>query len=416
MEQKTVLDNGLRVVSEELPYFHSVAVGVWLNVGSRDETRDENGLSHFLEHLAFKGTPRRTAFDLAREIDQIGGVCNAFTSKEQTCFHGKVLSEHLPRLVDLLGDMVLHPVCAPQDLEKERQVILEEICAQDDNPEDQVQVAFGRNFWGDNPLGRPILGEADHIAGVSREELLAYRRTTYRPEETVVAAVGRVDHQHLVDLVSTHFQDFTNGIPARERRPASYHPGIYPLARDLEQVYVCLGARGVAAGDARRFTATMLQLILGGNMSSRLFQVIREQLGLAYSIYSFLSFFSDTGLLGVSAGVSPKNLEALLAAVSRELKKLKEEPVLDEELQAAREYLRGSIYLGAEDVDHLMMRLAKNEINFGHYIPLEDIVNGLLKVTPAEIQELARELLRPEDWALTLLGPVAADLSGALDF
>jgi predicted Zn-dependent peptidase len=416
VDQKTVLNNGLRVVSEELPYFHSVAVGVWLNVGSRDESRAENGLSHFLEHLAFKGTPRRTAFDIAREIDQIGGVCNAFTSKEQTCFHGKVLSEHLPRLVDLLGDMVLHPVCAPQDLEKERQVILEEIYAQDDNPEDQVQVAFGRNFWGDNPLGRPILGEAEHIAGVSREELLTYRRATYRPEETVVAAAGRVDHQHLVALVAAHFQDFANGFPGRERHPASYHPGIYPMARDLEQVYVCLGARSVAAGDARRFVATLLQLILGGNMSSRLFQVIREQLGLAYSIYAFLSFFSDTGLLGVSAGVSPKNLEALLAAVSREFKKLKDEAILDEELQAAREYLRGSIYLGAEDVDHLMMRLAKNEIHFGHYIPLEDIVNGLLKVTAAEIQELARELLRPEDWALTLLGPVGSEFSGPLDF
>jgi len=231
-----------------------------------------------------------------------------------------------------------------------------------------------------------------------------------------VAAAGRVDHQHLVALVAAHFQDFANGVPARERHPASYHPGIYPMARDLEQVYVCLGARSVAAGDARRFVATLLQLILGGNMSSRLFQVIREQLGLAYSIYAFLSFFSDTGLLGVSAGVSPKNLPALLAAVSRELKKLKDEAILDEELQAAREYLRGSIYLGAEDVDHLMMRLAKNEINFGHYIPLDDIVSGLLKVTAAEIQEMARELLRPENWALTLLGPVGSDFSGPLDF
>ncbi len=415
MHQKTVLNNGLRVVSEELPYFHSVAVGVWLNVGSRDETRAENGLSHFLEHMAFKGTPRRTAFDIAREIDQIGGVCNAFTSKEQTCFHGKVLSEQLPRLVDLLGDLVLHPVCEPQDLDKERQVILEEIYSQDDNPEDQVQVAFGRNFWGDSSLGRPILGEADHIAGVRREELLSYRQATYRPEQTVVAAVGRVEHQQLVAQVAAHFQGFANGSPTRERQQAFFFPGIYPLARDLEQVYVCLGTRSVAAGDARRFAATMLQLILGGNMSSRLFQVIREQLGLAYSIYSFLSFFSDTGLLGISAGVSPKNLEALLAAVCRELKKLKDEAVSDAELQSAREYLRGSIYLGAEDVDHLMMRLAKNEINFGHYIPLDDIVNGLMKVTPAEIQELSQDLLRPENWALTLLGPVA-DRSIRLDF
>jgi predicted Zn-dependent peptidase len=415
VHQKSVLNNGLRVVSEELPYFRSVAVGVWLNVGSRDETRAENGLSHFLEHLAFKGTPRRTAFDLAREIDQIGGNCNAFTSKEQTCFHGKVLAEHLPRLVDLLGDLVLNPLYQPQDLERERQVILEEIYSQDDNPEDQVQVGFARNFWGDDPLGWPILGEAERIAVVNREELLGYRHATYRPEQTVVAAAGRVEHQHLVALVAGHFDDFANGIPCRERSPASYHPGIYLLPRDLEQVYVCLGARGLAAGDPRRFTATMLQLILGGNMSSRLSQVIREQLGLAYSIYSFLSFFSDTGLLGVSAGVSAKNLEALLAAVCRELKRLKDEAVPEAELQAVREYLRGSIYLGAEDVDHLMMRLAKNDLQFGHYIPLDDIVAGLMKVTAAEIQELARELLRAEDWAMTLLGPVG-DRNLGLDF
>jgi predicted Zn-dependent peptidase len=188
------------------------------------------------------------------------------------------------------------------------------------------------------------------------------------------------------------------------------------MARDLEQVYVCLGARSVAAGDARRFVATLLQLILGGNMSSRLFQVIREQLGLAYAVYAFLSFLSDTGLLGISAGVSPKNLEPLMAAVSGELKKLKIEPVPEAELQAAREYMRSSIYLAAEDLDHLMMRLAKNEINFGHYIPLEEIVAGLMRVTASEIQELAGELCRPENWALTLLGPVAPNFRGPLDF
>jgi predicted Zn-dependent peptidase len=414
--QKSVLTNGLRVVSQALPYFRSVAVGVWLNVGSRDESREENGLSHFLEHLAFKGTPRRTAFEIAREIDQIGGSCNAFTSREQTCFHGKVLAENLPRLVDLLGDMILNPLLQPQDLERERQVILEEIYAQDDNPEDLVQIVFGREFWRDSSLGRPILGEAEHIAAVSREELLAYRQATYHPEETVVAAVGRVDHQQLVDLAAGHFQNFHNGCPPRPRAAASCFPGTYPLSRDLEQVYVCLGARGLAAGDSRRFTATMLQLILGGNMSSRLFQVIREELGLAYSIYSFLSFFSDTGLLGISAGVSPKKLEVLLEAVCRELHKIKVEPVPEAELQAAREFMRGSIYLASEDLDHLMMRLAKNEIYFGHYIPLEDIVNGLLKVNADQIQELARDLLRAENWGTSLLGPLSEDFSRPLDF
>jgi predicted Zn-dependent peptidase len=408
--QKSVLNNGLRVVTEEDPHFHSVAVGVWLNVGSRDEASEENGLSHFLEHLAFKGTPRRSALDIAREIDQLGGSCNAFTSKENTCFHGKVLAENLPRAVDLLSDLVLHPAYQPEDLEKERQVILEEICAQDDNPEDMVQVQFARGFWGDAPFGRPILGEGDHISRVTREQLLAYRGIAYRPETTIVAAAGRVQHQEILDLVASRFEHFHNGSTHRARGPVATHPGIYRVSRDLEQVHVCLGTKGPAAGDEERYAATLLQLLLGGNMSSRLFQLVREELGLAYNIYAFMSFFSDTGLLGVSAGVSPKNLERLIDATYRELKKMKAETVSEEELRAAKEYLRGSIYLHAEDCDHRMMRLAKNEIHFGHYIPLEEIVSGLLQVTAAQIQDLAQELLQPENWALALLGPVEGEM------
>ena len=415
MFQKSVLTNGLRVLTEELPHFHSVSVGVWLNVGSRDEVEAENGLTHFLEHMAFKGTPKRTAYDIAREIDRVGGSCNAFTSKEQTCFHGKVLSEQLPRLVDLLSDLVLNPLYQAPDLERERQVILEEISAQDDNPEDQVQVQFARNFWGDNPFGRPILGEAAHISQVSRENLLDYRGATFRPEQMVVAAAGRVQHQELVDSVGPCFQDFHNGCPARGRQPVATHPGVHLFPRDLEQVHLCMGTRGPAAGDLRRYGATLLQLILGGNMSSRLFQVVREQLGLAYSIYSFLSFFSDTGLLGISAGVTPKNLEPLMSALNQEVKRLKEQAVSEEELQAAQEYLRGSIYLGAEDCEHRMMRLAKNEIHFGHYISLEEIIAGLMAVTPEEIQTMALELFQPENWALALLGPVEGECGG-MDF
>jgi len=241
VHQKSVLNNGLRVVTEEDPHFHAAAVGVWLNVGSRDEALEENGLSHFLEHLAFKGTPRRSALDIAREIDQLGGSCNAFTSKENTCFHGKVLAEHLPRAVDLLSDLVLHPLYQPQDLERERQVILEEICAQDDNPEDQVQVQFARGFWGDDPFGRPILGEEDRISQVTRTQLLAYREIAFRPEGTIIAAAGRVNHQEFLDLLNSRFEHFHNGSPLRPREPVATHPGVYQHARDLEQIYVCLG-------------------------------------------------------------------------------------------------------------------------------------------------------------------------------
>jgi predicted Zn-dependent peptidase len=405
--QKSVLSNGLRIVTEELPYFHSVAVGVWLNVGSRDETGAENGLTHFLEHMAFKGTSRRTVLDIAREIDQLGGMCNAFTTKEQTCFHGRVLAEQLPRLVDLLGDLVLRAHLAAGDLERERQVILEEIYAQEDSPEELVQVHFARNFWGDNAFGWPILGDAKHIAQVCREDLLAYRRRAYRPKATVVAAAGRVRHQELVDLVAAGFQEFTDGTPGRPRQAVSTHPGVYSLARDLEQVNLCLGAPGVAAGDPRRYAATMLQLILGGNMSSRLFQVIREQLGLAYAIQSYVQFFSDAGLVGISAGVSPRNLSAVMTAIRQELKKFTEEKVWEAELTAAQEHLRGSIMLSAEDCEHRMLRLAKNELHFGRYLPLEEIIGGMLQVTAAEILELARELLRPAEWGVALLGPVA---------
>jgi predicted Zn-dependent peptidase len=231
----------------------------------------------------------------------------------------------------------------------------------------------------------------------------------------VVAAAGRLQHEALVDRVGAILADFDNGIPARGRGPAATHPGKYLFPRDLEQVHLCLGTKGVAAGDPRRYGATLLQLILGGNMSSRLFQVVREQLGLAYNIYSFLSFFSDTGLLGIAAGVSRKNLAALLAAVTQELKKLKEQPVLAQELGGAQEYLKGSIYLHAEDCDQRMMRLAKNEINFGHYIPLEEIIAGLMEVTSDEIQELAQEFFRRENWGLTLSGPVEEE-AGGMDF
>jgi predicted Zn-dependent peptidase len=402
------------VVTEELPHFHSVAVGLWLSVGSRDEWEEEQGLSHFLEHMAFKGTPRRDALAIAREADQLGGAMNAFTTKESTCFHARVLAEHLPRIVDLLSDLVLNPVYRVEDLERERQVILEEISAQEDNPEDLIQVQFARHFWKDNSFGRSILGEVEGISRFQREHLLAYRGAIYRPEHIVVAAAGRLTHQELVDLVGPVLENFHNGTPERPRSPVDTHPGAYLFARDLEQVHVCLGTRGLAAADAQRFTATLLNIILGGNMSSRLFQVIRERLGLAYSIYSCLGFFSDTGILEICAGVSPKNLEALLKAVTGELKKLKEEQVALPELRDAQDYLKGSIYLHAEDVEQRMLRLAKNEINFGHYIPLEEVVEGLLKVTLEDVQTLAQDFLQPEKWGMALLGQV--DGGFALDF
>jgi predicted Zn-dependent peptidase len=403
--QKTVLPNGVRVITEAIPHFHSVSLGIWINTGSRDETGPENGLAHFLEHMAFKGTGRRNAYDLAREIDQLGGAANAFTTKENTCFHGKVLADQLPRLYDLLYDIVLNPIYDENDLEKERQVILQEICTLEDTPDEYVHDLFSRCFWGDSAFGRPIMGVADTVDRFSRSLLLDYRQTHYHPERLVIAAAGRLQHQTLVDLATLSFKDFHNGRALPKRETVRTSPGYYHHEDDLEQVHLVLGGKAPSAGSSSRFVATLLNLILGGNMSSRLFQEVRENLGLCYSIYSFLHCFSDTGLLGLGAAVSPENLEILLDTIRKEISKIQHQEVSPAELQAAQDYCRASFYLGAEDSDNRMMRLAKNEINFGHYISYEEIINQLEAVTPKQIIEMAQDLLDLKQWHTVCLGP-----------
>jgi len=405
--RKTVLPNGVRVVSETLPHFHAVSLGIWLTTGSRDETAAENGLAHFLEHMAFKGTLRRTALVLAQEIDQLGGGANAFTTKENTCFHGKVLAEHLPRLFDLLSDIVLQPLYQAEELEKERQVILQEIGNAEDTPDDHVHDLFSRCFWGDSAFGRPIMGQAETVQGFTRDHLLEYRRRHYNPERLVIAAAGRLDHDALVALAETAFASLAPGTQNTHRVPVSSRPGYHHYERDLEQVHLVLGGQAPAAGEASRFVAVLLNLILGGNMSSRLFQEVRENLGLCYSIYSFLNCYSDTGLLGISAAVSPNNLPRLLKTIHREMRRLQQELVSSQELQAALDYSRASFYLGAEDSDNRMLRLAKNEINFGRYLSYEEVISHLAAVTPEQIREMARDCLNLDNWQTVCLGPAA---------
>lgn len=405
MYQKTVLSNGVRVISEAMPHFHSVSLGVWLNTGSRDETGAENGLAHFLEHMAFKGTGRRNAYELAREIDQLGGTANAFTTKENTCFHGKVLADQLPRLYDLLHDIVLNPVYDDNDLEKERQVILQEINNLEDTPDEYVHDVFSRCFWGDSAFGRPIMGDAATVSQFSRPLLQDYRQTHYRPDRLIIAAAGRLQHEALVDLVSASFGNFHNGRTLPERQAVNISPGYYHLEDDLEQVHLVLGGKGPSAGEPSRFVAILLNLILGGNMSSRLFQQVRENLGLCYSIYSFLHCFSDTGLFGIGASVGPDNLEILLDTIRQEVGKLQRLEITAAELKAAKDYSRASFYLGAEDNDNRMMRLAKNEINFGLNITYEEIITHLEAVTREQIIAMARESFDLDQWQTVCLGP-----------
>jgi len=357
--------------------------------------------------MAFKGTGRRNAYELAREIDQLGGTVNAFTTKENTCFHGKVLADQLPQLYDLLHDIVLNPVYDDNDLEKERQVILQEICNLEDTPDEFVHEIFSRRFWGDSSFGRPIMGEADTVNHFSRPLLLDYRRAKYSPDRLIIAAAGRLQHETLVDLAGVSFGSYNNGTAIARREAVNNLPGYYHLEDDLEQVHVVLGGKAPSAGESSRFVATLLNVILGGNMSSRLFQEVRENQGLCYSIYSFLHCFSDTGLLGIGAAVGPENLNILLDTIRQEIKKLQQQVISPAELQAAQDYSRTSFYLGAEDSDNRMMRLAKNEINFGRYISYEEIIHNLEAVSPEQIKAMAGEWLDLDQWQIVCLGPAA---------
>lgn len=405
MYNKTVLANGVRIVTEALPHCQSVSLGLWLNTGSRDETAAENGMAHFLEHMAFKGTPRRSTQDLARQFDQLGGASNAFTTKENTCFHGRVLAKQLPRLVDLLADIVLNPLYDPEELAKEQEVVVQEILNHEDTPDDYVHTLFGASFWSDQPFGRSIMGREDTVRGLTRDALLRHRAAAYRPERLVVSACGNLRHDALVDLIAGYCGDFADGAPPRPRRAVTTQCQELFYERDLEQVHVCWGAPAPAAGDPDRFAAIVLNLILGGNMSSRLFQEVRENRGLCYSIYSYLNCYSDTGILGLGAAVSPAHLPALIEALEQELTRLEQTEVPLLELTAAQEYLNDSLLLGAEDTDNRMLRLAKNEINFGHYIPLEEIIDHLLAVTPDHLHALAQTLLPLSRWHQVYLGP-----------
>jgi len=405
--RKTTFDNGLRILTERVPHVKSVSVGIWVNIGSRDENESEAGLSHFIEHMIFKGTARRDALQIAKEIDQIGGMANAFTSKEYTCFHARVMSDHLPLATDLLIDIFLHSVFDFEDIDRERQVILQEINMVEDTPDEHIHVLFGQNFWPGAPLGRPVLGTVETISRAGREEIYQYLKRHYLPTKIIIAAVGNLEHKAFVDLIGPSLE----AMPAVEdnlvRQPPEVKTDVTITAKELEQVHFCLGSPFPTAVDERRYAAAMLSTILGGNMSSRLFQEIRENRGLAYSIYSFLSTYIDAGLLGIYAGIGQKQVNEVIRLILAELKKLRMGEIKDSELKAAREYLKGGIALNLESTDNLMTRLARNEVTYHRNVSYEEIVTSINRVAKDQIVGLAEEYFQPQSLALTVLGSVS---------
>jgi predicted Zn-dependent peptidase len=418
MYHRTVLENGTRIISERLEHFRSVSLGIWVDVGSRDEREKENGISHFIEHMIFKGTRNRSSLQIAKELDAIGGLSNAFTGKEYTCFHSKVIDRHFSDLANILSDIFLNSNFDPQDMDRERQVILQEINMVEDTPDDHIHVLFNRLFWNDHPLGMPVLGTGESVSGIAKESIINYVKRFYTPERTIIAAAGNIDHESMLSFFQSLFEQQESG---KERPPRSRpltHAGVECQYKDLEQVHICLGGKGPNLSSELRFAAALLNTILGGNMSSRLFQEIREKRGLAYSIYSFLSCYVDTGLFGVYVATDPLELNHVLGLINTEMDNIRRGDLSKADLAAAQEHLIGGILLGSENTDARMMRLAKNEYIFGRHMSYEELVTNLERVTIDQVVAVASETFQTDKLSLVTLGPVReGDLDlGCLQF
>ncbi len=406
--RKTVLPSGLTVLTEPMSDRRSVSVGVWVRNGARDEPGDILGVSHFIEHMMFKGTERRDARAIAASLESLGGHLDAFTAREQVCYYARALSEHLPVVIDVLADIVCRSRFAETELVRERSVVKEEIFAAEDDPEDKINEILSDAIWGGHPLGLPILGTPETLERIGPESLRGYFRSRYRPEHLVVAAAGGVEHDPLVELVAGHF-----AAPDGDARPLSDEPPIsrvsvrHEVRPDLQQLYLSLGGRGVPSESAERFPLIVLNTLLGGGMSSRLFQSVREEAGLAYSIYSSCDFYRDAGMVSIHLGVSPGRGREALVRVREELVTLVEKGPGEEEVAAARSQLIGSILIGQESVSNRMSHLAHEELYCRGYTSPEEQVARIANVTDEQVLDMARRFLRPEHFTLIALGPAS---------
>ncbi|HZQ22477.1 MAG TPA: pitrilysin family protein [Terriglobales bacterium] len=403
--RRAVLPNGLTVITEQMEHIRSISIGIWIRTGSRDEDPQWNGISHFIEHMVFKGTRNRSAEDIARQVDSIGGNMDAFTAKECICFNVKVLDEHLPVALDVLSDLVLNPVFAVEDIGRERGVILEEIKMDEDNPDYLVHEIFTQNFWKDHPLGKPILGTRDTVRKFEQQIVLDAYAQRFAPGNLIVCGAGHLNHDHFVDLVSKHFQHmkpFKNGFHSSPPKVVSRIT--MRNKKSLEQVQICVGVPSHPLAHENRYASYILNTLLGGGMSSRLFQNIRERQGLAYAIYSDLNPYRDTGCLCVYAGTSKESAAKVVQSVVSEFRKLKSEEVPEEELRRAKDQLKGSLMLSLESSTARMSNLARQEMYFDRFFTLDELIEKIEGVTADDLRAMANDFFRPEAIAVTVLG------------
>ncbi|MBV9265647.1 MAG: insulinase family protein [Acidobacteriaceae bacterium] len=405
--ERATLPNGIRIVTESMPYVRSVSVGVWIGSGSRVERGPENGLSHFIEHMVFKGTKNRSAEEIARSIDSVGGGLDAFTSKELVSFNTKVMDEHLPFAVDVLADLVLHPLFREEDIEKEKGVILEEIKMEADQPEFVLHEAFIGNFWKGHGLGKPILGTRDTVKKFRQEMLVDFYNRVYSPHNILITAAGNLDHAEIVQLFSEKFAGLSDrGTPSVDSTPAAHAPVILKKKDSLEQVHIAMGVPAYPLAHPLRFPLYVLNTVLGGGMSSRLFQDIRERKGLAYAVYSELNLFSDTGCLTIYAGTGVETAKQVVDCIIQEFRQLRDEWIGDEELRRAKDHLKGSLMLSLESTSSRMSNLARQELYFDRFMSLDEMLYSIESVTVEEVQAIAQEFFKTENIALAMLGRI----------
>lgn len=408
MIKETVLESGTRIVTESIPEFRSCTLGCWVNTGSRFESEGDAGLAHFLEHLLFKGTTTRTAYDIAKEMDSIGGQLNAFTDKETTCFYARVLDQHVARAADILFDMLKNSLLDPVEVEREKGVIIEEIKMFEDSPDDQSLHRFQRSIWGAHPLGRPVIGYKDVIESMTAERLRDYLRARYGASNLMVAAAGRVDHDAFVATVARALEDYPKGRFVGDKGDPRPLQQDLVFSKDCEQTYVCYGGPGLSAVDPRRYSFLVLDAVLGGSMSSRLFQEIREARGLAYSVGTFLHSYLDCGAFGIYAGTSSQSLEQLLDVADGILRDTISNGLSQEELARSKELLKGNLALGLESTSSRMLRMARSHLVHGRMIEVEEVIQAVERTTHQEICDLAAEFLDPAAFSLSVLGPVGS--------
>lgn len=413
MFRKTVLDNGIRILTQRRPDTRAVSIGVWVENGSRHEPGGTAGVSHFVEHLLFKGTKRRSAQEIAETMDSVGGVINAFTGKEYTCYYAKVLDDHFELAVDVLADIFLNSTFDPEEIERERSVILQEIAQADENPEDFVHDLFSLDYFGEHALGRPICGTIETVSAMRREDLVQFVAERYAPHRVIITVAGNVEHEAIVAALG----EFSRLAPRAAAEPVSTpqsRSGVFHHPRPLEQIHICMGVPGLPHAHDRRYVAHILNTLLGGGMSSRLFQEVREKRGKAYSVYSFLSSYSDLGYLAVYAATKPEWTNEVVDIVTSEMRSIAQGKVAKEEFTRAQNQLVGNTLLGLETTDAWMSHIARSEIYHGEQVTLEDIAGGVRAVSYEELTDFAASLLNHDTTAVTLLGDLSEERIGQI--